>query len=358
LKQKHFLKLTTGLLAALLLTGAIPNGAGAAEDDLNTVKQQADQLREQKDQVDQQLQSTLADIHQLEADIQSAMQKSTDLQQQITVTEAKLAEQKTKLKGRVKTMYEGGDVSFWSVLLDSTNFSDFLDRMSMLTMIVEQDKNIVDEYKATQAALKQQQSDLAAQQELRKSKQQDLLKIEADLQSKYQDLSQQLAAKDEEVSELEAAGVAAYQSFTDGVQAGTIIPSTGTGTFAWPVPSSHTITSGYGMRPGEFHKGIDIGTPVGSPIIAVGDGTVWQAGTASGFGHWIVILHDNGVMSVYGHMYGNGVYVSAGQRVQRGQVIGATGNDGQSSGPHLHFAIANGVSGGKLNYINPIGYLQ
>nr|WP_236588308.1 M23 family metallopeptidase [Tumebacillus amylolyticus] len=109
---------------------------------------------------------------------------------------------------------------------------------------------------------------------------------------------------------------------------------------------------------GEFHKGIDIGAPVGTPITAVADGTVWQAGTASGFGHWIVILHDNGVMSVYGHMFSSGVYVSAGQRVQQGQVIGATGNDGESTGPHLHFAIANGVSGGRMNYINPMGYLQ
>ncbi|PWK09652.1 murein hydrolase activator EnvC family protein [Tumebacillus permanentifrigoris] len=358
MKQKRIQKLTTSLLAVLLLMGAIPYNASAADDDLNTAKQQADQLREKKDQVDQQLQSTLADIHKLEAEIQAAMHKSNDLKQQITVTEAKLAEQKERLKGRVKTMYEGGDVSFWSVLLDATNFSDFLDRMSLLTMIVEQDNNIVNEYKATQAQLKQQQVDLTSEQDLRQSKQQDLLKVEADLQSRYHDISQQIAVKDEEIADLEAAGVAAYQSYTDGMQAGTIIPQTGTGTFAWPVPTSHTINSGYGPRSGEFHKGIDIGAPVGTPIVAVGDGTVWQAGTASGFGHWIVILHDNGVMSVYGHMYSNGVYVSAGQRVKQGQVIGATGSDGESSGPHLHFAIANGVSGGRMSYINPMGYLQ
>ncbi|MBL0389220.1 peptidoglycan DD-metalloendopeptidase family protein [Tumebacillus sp. ITR2] len=358
MKQKTQRKFLTGLLAALLLTGMIPNGAWA-DDSLDSAKQQADQLRDQQSQLTQQLQANQAEIDKLTADIQSAMQKSDDLQKQIVTTQAKLEEQKQKLKGRVKTMYEGGDVSFWSVLLDSTNFSDFLDRMQLLTMIVQQDNTIIEDYKATQAELQQQQADLSAQQELRKSKQAELNEMETKLQDQYQDVQSQIAVKDEEIADLEAAGVAAYQSYASSVQAGTIIPPTGGGTFAWPVPSSHTINSGYGMRSGgEFHKGIDIGAPVGTPITAVADGTVWQAGTASGFGHWIVILHDNGVMSVYGHMFSSGVYVSAGQRVQQGQVIGATGNDGESTGPHLHFAIANGVSGGRMNYINPMGYLQ
>ncbi|KEO81520.1 murein hydrolase activator EnvC family protein [Tumebacillus flagellatus] len=358
MKPKNLHKLLTGLLAVLLVTGSTPNGAWADEA-LDTAKQQADQLRAQKDQINQQLQATQADIDKLTADIQAAMEKSADLQKQIASTQQKLEEQKVKLKGRVKTMYEGGDVSFWSVLMDATNFSDFLDRMQLLSMIVQQDNSIIEDYKNTQNQLKQQQSDLNAQNELRKSKQAELNAMEADLQSKAQDVQNQIAVKDEEIADLEAAGVAAYQSYADGVAAGTIIPPSGGGTFAWPVPSSHIITSGYGLRSGgEFHKGIDIGAPVGTPITAVADGTVWAAGTAEGFGHWIVILHDNGLMSVYGHMFGNGVYVHAGQRVQQGEVIGATGNDGESSGPHLHFAIANGVSGGRMNYINPMGYLQ
>ena len=85
------------------------------------------------------------------------------------------------------------------------------------------------------------------------------------------------------------------------------------------------------------HKGIDLGGPVGSTIYAPADGTVTYAGTAGGYGHLIVIRHDNGFTTKYGHMYSNGVFVQNGQSVKQGDPIGAVGNDGVSTGPHLHF---------------------
>jgi murein DD-endopeptidase MepM/ murein hydrolase activator NlpD len=129
------------------------------------------------------------------------------------------------------------------------------------------------------------------------------------------------------------------------------------GSWAWPVPSSQTVTSGYGMRWGSLHAGVDIAAPVGAPIVAVDNGIVLFAGVASGFGHWVVIQHANGLMSVYGHMYGNQIFVSVGQEVKRGQQIAAVGSDGQSTGPHLHFSVATGISGSRMKYIDPSSYL-
>ncbi|AKK05316.1 MAG: M23 family metallopeptidase [Corynebacterium sp.] len=102
-------------------------------------------------------------------------------------------------------------------------------------------------------------------------------------------------------------------------------------------PAEGVFTSGFGPRWGSFHAGIDIANAVGTPILAVMDGTVIDSGPASGYGNWIRIKHDDGSMSVYGHM--ETLAVAVGQRVQAGQNIAGMGNRGYSTGSHLHFEI-------------------
>ncbi|WP_277244356.1 transglycosylase family protein [Gordonia hongkongensis] len=123
------------------------------------------------------------------------------------------------------------------------------------------------------------------------------------------------------------------------------------------------ITSGYGMRDGAMHEGIDLAGALGAPIYAAADGTVTAAGTASGFGHWIVLTHNiNGHVwsTVYGHMFADGVLVKAGQKVTAGQHIAKLGNDGQSTGPHLHFEVWDGghrdFTGGRS--VDPAGWVS
>ncbi|MGW4117154.1 M23 family metallopeptidase [Nocardia sp. NPDC004711] len=114
---------------------------------------------------------------------------------------------------------------------------------------------------------------------------------------------------------------------------GFVIP--GAGGFA--LPAKGVFTSGFGARWGTFHAGIDIAAPLGSPIYAVAAGTVIDAGPAQGFGLWVRIRHDDGTISVYGHMYD--FSVSVGERVPAGLQIARIGNRGDSTGPHLHFEI-------------------
>jgi murein DD-endopeptidase MepM/ murein hydrolase activator NlpD len=107
------------------------------------------------------------------------------------------------------------------------------------------------------------------------------------------------------------------------------------------------------MRWGEMHEGIDLAGPLGSPILAVGDGVVIKAGPADGFGNWVVIQHANGDVSIYGHM--RYYYVQVGQVVTAGEKIAVVGNEGQSTGPHLHFEIhQGGLEGTK---IDPVPWL-
>ncbi len=126
------------------------------------------------------------------------------------------------------------------------------------------------------------------------------------------------------------------ETIPGGALPGGIVP--GIGGFA--LPARGVFTSGYGGRWGTFHYGIDIAAPIGSPIYAVADGTVIDAGPAQGFGLWVRIRHDDGTISVYGHMYD--FSVSVGERVRAGQQIARIGNRGDSTGPHLHFEILIG----------------
>jgi murein DD-endopeptidase MepM/ murein hydrolase activator NlpD len=106
----------------------------------------------------------------------------------------------------------------------------------------------------------------------------------------------------------------------------------GTGRFQWPVLGR--ITQGYWYG----HRAIDIGAPSGSAVLATDGGFISFAGwTDVGYGYLIVVDHANGFATYYAHL--SNIYVMEGQAVDRGKVIGAVGNTGNSTGPHLHFEV-------------------
>ncbi|WP_157729646.1 murein hydrolase activator EnvC family protein [Tumebacillus algifaecis] len=333
------------LLAGLLLITALPSAALAAEQK----GEQAEKIQQELNSVDHELQQTLDTMKSLEAELAGGMKETERMRQEITTLEKRIAAQREKLKERVKVIYEKGDVSFWEVLLAATDFSDFLDRMKLLTMIVESDQQMIDRLKADQAQLKTTKAKLDEQQQARRAKQEQMRKAEQELLERSKNLKSDLAAAIAAPAEDQEIVEQAYQDY-NGPQ---FIPGKGNATYGWPVPSSYSISSGYGMRGSEFHKGIDIVAPIGTPFVAIADGVVVQAGSASGYGHWIVVDHGNGMTSIYGHMYSNGVYVHSGETVRQGQVIGAVGNDGYSTGAHLHLSIQSGGA-----YVNPMSYLQ
>lgn len=114
------------------------------------------------------------------------------------------------------------------------------------------------------------------------------------------------------------------------------------GEMQWPL--SGPITSPFGMRLNpfgggntEFHPGIDIGVDVGTTVAAAAAGKVIIVGWVSGYGNYVAIDHGGGISTGYGHL--SAFFVSVGQEVQRGQAIGASGNTGRSTGPHLIFEV-------------------
>ncbi|NEK59191.1 peptidoglycan DD-metalloendopeptidase family protein [Geodermatophilus sabuli] len=118
--------------------------------------------------------------------------------------------------------------------------------------------------------------------------------------------------------------------------------------------SGARLTSGFGARWGTQHAGIDLAAPMLTPEYAAMDGIVLEAGPASGYGNVVYVQHENGDVTVYGHM--EEILVSPGQVVQAGETIALLGNRGQSTGPHLHFEVhVGGLNGQK---IDPIPWLR
>ena len=109
----------------------------------------------------------------------------------------------------------------------------------------------------------------------------------------------------------------------------------------WPVEGR--VVSGVGMRPSpwtgteEFHSGLDIPKPVGTPVHASGDGVVESVGEMGGNGRNIVLAHGQEITTQYAHL--SKILVSEGEHVRKGQPIGLVGNSGRSTGPHLHYEV-------------------
>ena len=121
--------------------------------------------------------------------------------------------------------------------------------------------------------------------------------------------------------------------------------------FAPPVLDDFRFTSGFGPRWGRMHNGTDFAAPIGTPIYAPGDGVVTFAGWSSGYGRLTKIQHEFGIETRYAHQ--NQITVEVGQRVSRGEQIGAIGNSGRSTGPHVHYEVRVGGTP-----VNPMDYIR
>ena len=125
--------------------------------------------------------------------------------------------------------------------------------------------------------------------------------------------------------------------------------------FIYPIMGRLTSPFGYRNDPftgaRSFHSGIDLAAPIGTSVKATLDGRIAETGFNRIFGNYVIITHDRGYQSLYGHL--SAIYVKRGQYVTQGAIVGAVGNTGYSTGPHLHLSI---YKNGSL--INPFSVLK
>ncbi|MFD4421138.1 M23 family metallopeptidase [Agromyces sp. NPDC058484] len=114
----------------------------------------------------------------------------------------------------------------------------------------------------------------------------------------------------------------------------------------WAQPVAGRLTDGFGPRPNkplagvnEFHRGTDLAASCRAPVFAATGGVVVEAGANGTYGNWILVEHGSGVSTGYAHLIDGGIAVSVGETVAAGQLIGAVGNTGASTGCHLHFEV-------------------
>lgn len=255
-----------------------------------------------------------------------------------------------------------------SVLLDSEGPREVLERAATLDMLGTQRAETLQQYElletqeaeadaAARAAVAERDAAAAAAAEAQAAADARLADAQADYDALAADkarLDEQLRAAEVELLRLRgiADAEAAWQAQQEAEQAAAVnVVSSGGGGIA---PTSGRVTSCYGARWGTMHYGVDIAAPIGTPIFAPSGGVVLQAGPASGFGQAVYVQHDDGSITLYGHV--NQFFVSAGQVVSAGQQIAEVGNKGQSTGPHLHFEVHEG--GLYAGRVNPMPWLE
>jgi len=271
-----------------------------------------------------------------------------------------------RLEARLVQLYETADTSELDVLIQSSSLSDLIEQIDYFHTIGDSDKRLSDrlaflsermrlarlETAATKRDVAEATAVLAKKTEEQRAarealivRQNALAAARSNQQSLLASVRSARHSDEEDLAKMQAASAAiAAQIRAHSGSSGSGVSSSG---LIWPV--NGPITSGFGMRWGTMHEGIDIGVPCGTPIHAAASGTVIYSGWADGYGNFVVIDHGNGLATAYGHQ--SAIYVSGGS-VSQGQTIGAVGSTGHSTGCHLHFEVrVNGTP------VDPLGYL-
>ena len=278
-----------------------------------------------------------------------------------------------RLGNRLVDLYERGEPSALEVVFESKSVTDLIDQAQVVQSLGAQDTSIAaqvgtakERVKAQREHTKRFRSLVAA--ELRTiavrtnqvralrdrllASQNQLAAARANKRDALQNVKESKAEFLHEAAGLQAASaslaaqIRSAQSTSSYSAPSDTTPSAAG--FIWPV--NGPVTSGFGMRWGRMHEGIDIGVGYGTPIHAAAAGRVVYAGWMSGYGNLVAIDHGGGISTAYGHQ--SSLAVSVGQIVAQGETIGYVGCTGHCFGPHLHFEVR--INGAP---VDPLGYL-
>jgi murein DD-endopeptidase MepM/ murein hydrolase activator NlpD len=275
------------------------------------------------------------------------------------------------LEARVRAAYIDEPPDMLAFLVSASSFDEIIDSVELLNRIGQQDQRIarqVEKARADAAAERKATirtkrlqaatvSVIAARtDEARVARDQlavdrdRLATVESLKQSALADTRESRAEYLREVEALAAQSAALAAQIRDAQErAG----STGTGQpsaagLIWPCDG--VVVSGFGLRWGRMHEGIDIGCAYGTPNRAAASGTVIYSGWLGGYGNLVVVDHGNGLSTAYAHA--SSLLVSVGQTVSQGETVSLVGSTGNSSGPHLHFEVrVNGQAVDPLLYL-------
>jgi len=319
-----------------------------------------------------------AAVGTLEAELSSARTRLDVLTERLDAQTRKLERLRSEyekavaiLEARVRAAYIDEPPDMLAFLVSASSFDEVIDNVELLTRIGRQDKRIAQqverardrtaaERRATIETKRQQAAAVAViadrTDEARAAR--DRLAGERDRLAAMENLKQIALAESRETREGyldEVDGLlaqsAALAEQIRGAQQGAGTTGNGQPSAAGLIwPCDGVVVSGFGMRWGRMHEGIDIGCAYGTPNRAAASGTVIYAGWLGGYGNLVVVDHGNGLSTAYAHA--SSILVSVGQSVSQGQTVSLVGSTGHSTGPHLHFEVrVNGVAVDPLPYL-------
>lgn len=352
----------------------------ALQSGLTDVKELKKQLEASKADLADYVAELDANLEQIQAKIDELKRLIAEKEEQIETKTQELEEalevqqaQYEAMKTRIRFMYERGDTLFLELILGSGSFGEMLNKADYIEMLSSYDRKMLDEYVAyaeyvalcregleeektvldeAKAAVEEEEASL---NELIADKEQEMYKMTSDIQSKeaaIREFEAEIAAQNDTIKALEAAVAEERKKLAEEQRR-----RYDGGMFTWPAPSYTRISDEYGNRIHpilgiqQFHNGLDMAAPGGSPILAAYSGTVVAATYSGSMGNYIMIDHGDSLYTIY--MHASALYVSKGQEVSKGDKIAAVGSTGRSTGNHLHFSVRlNG------NYVSPWNYLR
>ena len=376
------------LLAVLLIFSIAPAAFAASSAE---IQQEIDGLNSQKSDLESRMDALRTQIGGLDYEKANAQEKKAildrknDLAQQeldviaeqIAIVDGMIASVQTDLAQaredaayqrerwltRLRAMEESSGVDYMEVLFDAATFSDLLTRMDLVNEVMAYDEQVASDYMAALErveALESQAETMYGENEARRQElETKQAQLEADIEAACAIIADMEASLEgyETVLEADAETIAAIEALIaekqaelekakaaeDKARPGAI---GGTG-FVWP-SYTRSLTDEYGWRlhpiqqTWRFHDGVDIRANYGTAIWSAQGGTVILAGWNGGYGKCVMVMHENGYTTLYGHM--STIAVSYGQTVSQGQVLGYVGSTGNSTGPHLHFEIRDNAN--------------
>lgn len=370
----------------------IQNQQASNAEKMKLLSSQAEAISSQLDVLNSQLSVLNADIADYDREISALDKKIADAQSKIDKIDADISATQEKISERLRATYMAGSSSWIEILLESDSISSLLLRIQLLASVTENDNKLIsklekqiEELNAAKAELDKDKKALEEKRSLLVEKKSELDSKNKTLSSKqsaynanYRQISALMTSLDRSSAEYQQELQRQYRKRTAFERQIDQLVSGGSqggdndyydnGEMLWPVPYKNSyISAGYGYYDPEgdgtytMHPAIDIvvrengvNVSYGKNIIAAQSGKVLVRGYSDVGGNYITIDHGDGYRTYYGHC--SKIIASAGQYVEKGEVIAYIGNTGYVTGPHVHFQVMQ-VKNGVVNRLNPLNFV-
>ena len=381
------------LVVAASASAQTPEGEKAAVDArIAALQSEIAESKTQEGVLTSQLSAVVAELEDAQAAVESAEASVSTLEAELASARARLDEltvllaRQTKrlerlqieyakavaiLEARVRAAYIDEPPDALAFLVSATSFDEVIDSVELLSRIGAQDRRIARQVEKARVAAAAERTATIGTRRLqeatvsvigsrteearaardRLAEDRDRLATVEELKTSA--LTDTRETREEYLHEVEALAAQSAQLAARIQAAQQSAGSTGTGQpsaagFIWPCDG--VVVSGFGLRWGRMHEGVDIGCAYGTPNRAAASGTVIYSGWHGGYGNLVVVDHGNGLSTAYAHA--SSLLVGIGQSVSQGDTVSLVGSTGNSSGPHLHFEVrVNGQAVDPLFYL-------